>query len=156
MLDPTAKANQLIASECVQCWPLVTRKLQGFLVATKTHESTDDKRIWEAILADLTFLAQEGFEDPEGSKRSFMLLFAKGDEEKRSVGWGLCSYSSGSPCSECLCNRSSLPYTDLGPQARWRPTESMSKEAYISRIRGDPTHPLATCQFVTRLSFNWA
>ena len=86
-------------------------------------------------------------QDSRGKKWQFVLLFAKADEATRSDDWGLKHYNSVlQNCPECLADRDGLPYTDLQPSAKWRATEILDSEIYLSRIR-DPKHPLARCSF---------
>ena len=93
--------------------------------------------VFVVCLCSLWKLAWEG-----GILWRFALLFAKSDEDARCNEFGLVHYSSaGEVCSECLCNRSNRPFTDLRPGALWRPTERMGFEVYKSRCRSPP-HPL--------------
>ena len=71
----------------------------------------------------------------------FVLLAAKADEEVRCNEWGLPHFGGAENCSDCLCNKSTRPYTDLQASAAWRPTADMDYEGWVARIR-EPVHPL--------------
>ena len=67
--------------------------------------------------------------------------------------WGLTDYNGRDEvCSECLCNRDDMPFTRMDGGAEWRPTEQMTKLAYVQRIRR-PLHPLAALALCTRWFF---
>ena len=59
---------------------------------------------------------------------------------------GLSDYGTAEPCSECMCNRSTRPYTDLRDDAAWKPTEMMPLALCVARIRFD--HPLILSLFL--------
>ena len=130
-----------------------SEKLTKWLLATfildKSRDEKDTK-VWQEILENLNAAMTNGC-----GEWFFCTLFAKADEEQRSLKWGLPSYNDiHEICSECMCNRSNRPYTDLSRNARWRPTESMTKQCYRARIC-DPKHPLATSLYFTRWCFSW-
>ena len=126
------------AGEKVSQFPVATFIKQGML------SSEQEQSLWNPILAEFTRLAQEGV----GGWR-FVLLFAKGDMENRSVTWGLKSYNAaGEMCSECLANRSDRPFTDLRADAAWRLTR-LTTPQYCERSR-IPLHPLLACGFMWR------
>ena len=101
--------------------------------------------VWDVLLADFEALA-EGV-DVNGERWRFVLVFGKADEENRVQSWGLASWSAEDEvCGECLADRSAKSYTDMRPEARWRPTERMSLEMYRGRLR-TPLHPLARSRF---------
>ena len=103
--------------------------------------------VWAPLLHGLETLATQGV----GGYR-FFVLFGKGDMEVRSNTWGLPHYNGIEVCSECRCNRSSHPYTDLRGGAAWRPTLVVTTEAFRSRLRL-PLHPLmASSLFWRRFS----
>ena len=52
-------------------------------------------------------------------------------------------------CTECLGNRNERPFTDLGPDAKWRPTEEMPFEHFRCRAR-EPVHDLIACHYFHR------
>ena len=99
--------------------------------------------LWGPILEDFQRLATDGV----GGWR-FLLLFAKGDMEQRSVSWGLPSYNGLQPCSECPADRRGRPFTDLHADALWRATETMTKAAYFARASF--AHPLMGSVFSWR------
>ena len=67
------------------------------------------------------------FVDSEGNKWGTILIFGEGDMEQLVVVWGCKHYqSTHEMCAWCLANRSTHPYTDLSPEATWRPTENMT------------------------------
>ena len=109
-----------------------------------THAETVS--LWQPILRDFADLAARGV----GNYR-FVLLFAKGDLEARSVTWGLPSYNCTTPCSGCLANRiaGSMPFTDLRADAPWRGTYQMTLGQYVARSR-QPLHPLLSSPFMWR------
>ena len=111
---------------------------------------------WEALLADLWALGSGTVDgqpvalEPDGTKWTFVLLIAKGDEECHCQEWGLPHYNSEEVCSECLANRTDHPYTDLRRGASWRLTTPLGKAAYLARCR-QPLHPLLAHPMATRL-----
>ena len=104
--------------------------------------------VWRLLLDDLENITIEH----AVGEWSFVVLFAKADEQQRSLGWGLPDYGGFEPCSECLCDRATRPFTDLQTTARWRLTDRMSCATYMARCTRPP-HPLTTCKFITRLFF---
>ena len=71
----------------------------------------------------------------------FVLSAAKADEEVRCNEWGLPHFGGAENCSDCLCNKSTRPHTDLQASAAGRPTADMDCEGWVARIR-EPVHPL--------------
>ena len=70
------------------------------------------------------------------------LLYCKSDEECRCNEFGFAHFGHAShPCSECLGDRTGIPFTDLRPEALWRASEGMAFAAYKARIR-QPFHPM--------------
>ena len=140
----TLYSFQLIA------WPGI-RKDTNFL-PTYISDPCNDTLVWDAILSDLRLAAEQGV-----GGWHFCLLFANADEEQCSTKWGLPSYNDPMDvCSECLSNRSNRPFSDLPRTARWRPSEDMTVDCYIARIRANPRHPLASsCFFLHDGLFNW-
>ena len=98
-----------------------------------------DHPAWETMLRDFDMMAQgkgsdgqDLYIDSEGVSWGGILLFGEGDLEKIVVGWGCKHYQAVSECCPwCLANRSTRPYTDLSPEALWRPTEAMSNEVVL-------------------------
>ena len=125
-------------------------KINKFLLATCIADKGNDTHVLDEILKDLESAVNGNF-----GGFSCILLFAKADEEQRCIKWGLPSYNDAREvCAECLCNRSSRPYTDLSRFAKWRCSEAMPKEAYLQRIRSEPArHPLASSSFFSRWFF---
>ena len=123
-------------------------KLCQFVICSwikEGHPSPGDlAAFWDPIMADFNELAVTGM----GRWKLFILL-AKGDMEQRSVGWGLPSYNSEEPCTECRANRTNLPFTDLRADSRWRTTELASTASFLNRARR-PLHPLLSSSFVWR------
>ena len=145
-------ANCLSFSSLLATGPEKTTK---FLMATGVKYPADDHAAWTAILHDMVQLAtgcvdgQVVARDSAGSPWCFVLMLCKGDEEVRSVVWGFASYSSSQVCSECGGNKSTLPYTDLTPEAQWRATETHKPvEPYLAKIQGN--HPLIRSPFTSR------
>ena len=101
-----------------------------FVLSTYISDPGNDTLVWDAILSDLRLAAEQGV-----GGWHFCLLFAKADEEQRSIKWGLPSYNDPMDvCSECLSNRSNIPFSDLSRTAKWRPSEDMPVDCYIVRI----------------------
>ena len=147
---PYSKAK---SADCICCSSLLaegSEKITKFLLATCVADRGNDAAVWDEILRDLEVAAAGNF-----GGFSFILLFAKADEEQRCVKWGLPGYNDAHEvCADCLCNRSNRPYTDLSRSARWRGTETMPKEAFLARIRDHPArHLLAASPFFTRWFF---
>ena len=89
----------------------------------------------------------------EVGRWQYLLLFAKSDEQCRCDEYGLTHYNAAHECcSECLANRSDLPWSDLQPSASWRPTVIENVGPYLARIR-TPLHPLAASRFMWRHFF---
>lgn len=103
--------------------------------------------MWEPILREFETLATTGV-----AGYRYFLLMAKGDLEIRANCWGLPHHNSSSPCSECWCNRSTVPFTDLGSSAGWRAYGELSRAQFLGRCR-HPAHPLVTSQFAWRYFF---
>ena len=80
-----------------------------------------------------------------------MPVFCKGLLEVRANAWGFANYNAVEPCSECPCNRSTIPYTDLSSTARWRELV-LALDMYIARAK-HPLHPLLACRWVWRFFF---
>ena len=122
----------------------------------KDKETAQADCSWEALLADLWALGSGTVDgqpvalEPDGTKWTFVLLIAKGDEECHCQEWGLPHYNSEEVCSECLANRTDHPYTDLRRGASWRLTTPLGKAAYLARCR-QPLHPLLAHPMATRL-----
>ena len=74
------------------------------------------------------------------------MLVAKMGAEARCNDFGWAHYGAEQPCSECLCNRSDRPFTDLSAGAAWRQTEGMAWEACKARARV-PLHPLVASHY---------
>jgi hypothetical protein len=146
---PVAKTK---SADCISVSSLLAvggEKVTKFLLATALADKDNDWKVWGEILKDLDEAATVGV---GGWK--LVLLFAKADEEQRSIKWGLPSYNDAMEiCSECLANRSHRPFTDLSAAAKWRPTEQMPKELYLARIGFEPKHPLVTSKYFTRWFF---
>ena len=121
--------------------------------AVKSKDNRLDTKIWDALLADFEKLATKGFTDGSGERWKGILLFAKADEQQRCDDWGLPDFRSDEPCADCRCNRSTMPYTDLRPEADWRPTEIVDVRTFVSRFRKTRVHPLALCTFLHRWFF---
>ena len=103
--------------------------------------SASDPIAWAALLADFDSLATgvvDGADvarDADGTRWKAILLIATADEEARCNEFGLPHYGSDEPCSECMANRTTRPYTDLRAEAAWRPSESMTFQCYVARVR---------------------
>ena len=83
-----------------------------------------------------------------GMDWNMMWLFGKADAEQR-VAWGTASYNCNEDmCPDCPANRSDFPFTDLLPDARWRPRRFNLQE-YVAHMR-QPLHPLAGAKFFSR------
>ena len=126
-----------------------------YLVSTYLKNRGDRSQApWIVVLNDLDKLANGDIMIECFDKLwDMVLLFAKADEETRSMEFGLASYNDvDEVCSECLCNRSGRPFTDLQRTSLWRPTERMPYESYIARI-ADPLHPLAQSKYMHRFFF---
>ena len=137
------------SADCISFSSLLgqgSEKVTKFLLSTYISDPGNDTLVWDAILSDLRLAADQGV-----GGWHFCLLFAKADEEQRSIKWGIPSYNDPMDvCSECLSNRSNRPFSDLSRTARWRPSEDMPVDCYIARIRDNPRHPLASsCVFYT-------
>ena len=113
-----------------------------------TPEEVD--ALWAPILRDLDELATTGIA-LGGTQWRFFLLFSKGDLETRSNAWGLPHYNSAQVCSECVANRTTMPFTDLTAGAAWRREENLCStvESFLVRCR-EPRHPLLTSSFAWR------
>ena len=111
---------------------------------------------WRHLVEDFERMAagEEVFaRDADGTVFTFALLYCKSDEQERCDTFGLAHFSAVSEiCSECLCNRSCRPYTDLRECASWRMTEEMDFETYALRHRR-PAHPLASSAFFCHRGF---
>ena len=130
-----------------------SEKLTKFLICshlkpTGTPNLTD-RPCWERILADFDAMASEGL--LVGRRRWRLVLMAvKCDEEVRCNEFGLAHYNSNECCSECMADRATRPYTDLTADARWRRSEGLPVEAWLTRIRDTPEaplHPLAGSRY---------
>ena len=129
-------------------------KLTQFVCATcvKPTGSECDDALWSAILADMDSLATGAVDGsaiacgPDGVNWKAVLLIAKADEQARCDEFGLSHYNGDEPCSECMCNRTTRPFTDLREGAAWRQSESMPFQCYSARLR-EPLHPLARSHY---------
>lgn len=146
--------SKVRSADCISFGSMLgegSEKITKFLLSTCLDDPDNDWKIWEAILSDLDEAATMGV-----GGWYFCLLFAKADELQRSIKWGLPSYNDPMEvCSECLCNRTNRPHTDLSRGALWRPTETMPPACYLARIKNDPRHPLAASKYFTRWFFSW-
>ena len=122
-------------------------KSSKFLVCSCVKlDSRRDTPSWERLLQDFAQLATGvvGGKEVARDKRRlwrFVLLAAKADEEVRCNEWGLPHFGGAENCSDCLCNKSTRPYTDVQASAAWRPTADMDYEGWVARIR-EPVHTL--------------
>ena len=123
-------------------------KTSQYLVASYIKEGVADHAdvvaMWAPILADMQKLVTEGI----GGYR-FLLLFMKADLEVRSNSWGLSSYNGTHPCTECICNRADIPWTELSGEAKWRKLPPLTKTTYFARARS-PLHPVLGSPFAWR------
>ena len=112
----------------------------------KERRPTDEEleSMWNPILLDFEDLAHRGV----GPWR-FVLLYVKSDLEVRSVVWGLPSFNSTEPCTECRADCSGRPFTDLRTNASWRDTVLDSSAAFLERARR-PLHPLLSSSLFWR------
>ena len=103
---------------------------------------------WVECLKDFEF-CQNGIPDTdyEGGVWAIYLVFVACDLGCYCNTYGIPHFNAGSEiCGSCLCNRTSLPWTDMRADAQWRRTTIISKSQYISRIR-QPFHPLVSSSF---------
>jgi hypothetical protein len=134
-------------------------RLTIFLCATAIKKEGDDLNVWRVVLEDFDNLAtghidgQAIARDVGGHVWTIVLLVSKGDEEVKVNDYGFPSWASRQEiCAECHANRSTHPYTDIQPSAKWRETEITEKEPFLSRSR-KRTHPLLASQYTTRYFF---
>ena len=150
-------------SSC-DCWSFSSLLANGNETLTKYLMATSIKlsgqkpsdRAWSIILKDFDDLSTGLVKgapvarDEDGTVWSFVLLFAKADQECQCVEWGLPHYGGQDEvCTECLANRTNRPFTDLSAGAKWRQTEKMPVEFYLQRPR-QPLHPLLASHYFTR------
>jgi len=139
------------SADCISFSSLLAEggeKVTKLLLATCVADSNNDWQVWREVLKDLDEAATRGVDG-----WFLVLLFGKADEEQRSQKWRVPHYNDVAEiCSECLCNRSNRPFTDLSRTARWRPTEKIPKELYFARIKS-PRHPLVESRYFTRWFF---
>ena len=113
--EDAGPCSKVLSANCITFSSLLgtgSERVTHFVCATKIKKRGDDWGAWRAILADFDQLA-EGVGERLGGWR-FLLLISKSDEEVRVNEYGFPSWASRHEiCSECLCNRSSMPYTDL-------------------------------------------
>ena len=143
---------------CVSCSSLVglgEAKLTNFLCASYVQRSGggDDTLWWQRLIDDLIALGSgvvEGKEvarDSDGTLWRVALLFVKCDEDVRANDFGLSHFASRNEvCPDCLANRTTRPFTDMGEGASWRPGEDMAFILYKARAR-EPNHPLVASSF---------
>ena len=112
-----------------------------------------DREMWAVLISDLELCAQGC--DEHGNRIAgewrFPTAFGKADMEALCLAWGCQSYNDvHEMCAWCRGNRSTLPHTDLRPNAPWRaPEHSLSDADFISRVRANRHHPLADARFFT-------
>ena len=111
---------------------------------------------WDVLFSDLELLADgrglhsEGpvARDDDGTIWNCVLLFGKGDFEQL-VHWGHRSYNGKSfICSSCDCNRTDMPWTDLGSSALWRRTANVGEAVFRTRVEGN--HPITRSIYFNR------
>ena len=125
-------------------------KITHFLCATALKGKTDDLKVWEVLLQDFEELARDGLRTGRGETWSFVLLVIQADEEVRANSFGLIHWGQGDDiCPECLANRTTMPYTDLRPNAAWR-SHLVSDLAEFRGRNRRPNHPLLASPFFTR------
>ena len=136
-------------------------KLTHFLICTHVKKKGDNlqAKMWEILLGDMDGLScgvvNGSTVAPAGPDRywKFLVLFCKCDEECRCNMYGFAHWgASDEVCSECLCNRCAMPFTDLQVSAAWRPTEIKSIDQYKGRVR-QPCHPLIGSKYFWRFMF---
>ena len=59
------------------------------------------------------------------------------------------SYSGEEICTECMCNRGAIPFTDFRADCAWRRTIIGDSAGYFARCRL-PLHPLLSSSFAWR------
>ena len=151
---PYAKGQ---SADCICVSSIISEgdeKVTRVLLATAIKSKDDPlgTEVWDYILAELEKLALTGFLDADGKRWNGMPLVSKADEQQRCDEWGLPDYRGPEPCSDCLCNRTDKPYTDLRENAAWKPTENMALATYRSRIRKvrGKYHPITQSSFMHR------
>ena len=96
-----------------------------------------DDRSWEQILGYFDAMAngldETGeilYEDENGIRWKFIVIFGQGDLEQLCQQWGVVSYNGEHEmCGCCLANRTTMQFTNLQENAEWRPTCPLSNEA---------------------------
>jgi hypothetical protein len=74
-------------------------------------------------------------------------MWGKADLEQ-DVHWGMPSYNAADTvCGNCGANRTDRPFTDLRPDAAWRPGEDMPNPDFIDMCHG--SHPLKQSPYWT-------
>ena len=74
------------------------------------------------------------YEDADGTKWHFVLMFGGGDMEQLVQGWGLRSYNdAGQMCGMCLADRDGLSHTDLQEHAGWRATCPLTHDVLLKK-----------------------
>ena len=95
-----------------------------------------DAVAWRVLLEDMDNCARgldsSGgalYTDEDGVQWGGILILSEGDLEQMCREYGLKLYNAPGPCCGwCFADRDGLPYTDLTPEALWRPTEQMSND----------------------------
>ena len=152
----TRSANSVSWSALLGSGPEKVSKIQIF-----THLKEDnrgDQVAWARVLQDFEALATGvvgGATVAQQGRRSFKftVLIFKSDEEVHANELGMPHFGADDMCSDCLANRSTRPFTDLREAAAWRPTERMTYEGWLARMRL-PNHVLVASPFnCSRFSF---
>ena len=84
--------------------------------------------------------------DPSGHIWSFVLLHSVADFEQH-VAWGITSYGTHAICRNCKANRGDLPYTDMRPEAAWKPSEEQFTNSDFIEAASNGDHPLRKSQY---------
>ena len=152
--EDTGPVTKLLGANCLSFSGLLGRgpeKVTKFLIASAVKQWQTDTKVWQTILDDFDMLARDGFLGSFSQRWHAIYLCGRVDEEVRSNDYGAASSSTKNPCSECNCDRSGVPFTDLRASARWRPTEIRSLPEYKAKMRGG--HPLVESHYFTRFMF---
>ena len=75
----------------------------------------------------------------DGETFSGVFIFMTGDLEMFANELSLVSFNANDPCPFCLCNRSSMPWTDFSWRAKWRKricTEAEFRLASVAHSTG--------------------
>ena len=118
-------------------------------VAWQTFEQ-DLEMLAACMLADGTPIVDSGDLEWRG-----VMIFGGADLEVQCLSWGLPSYNEpiSDSCGWCLGDRVNRPTNDLRQQALWRPTELMSNELFMERVRSSRNHPISRAAFANRFFF---